>query len=123
MNYTINERYNCIVIEFSGNMMGGPDASTFNDDLHDLIDQDKKEVVADLSSVKFMNSSGLGILIGGLTTMRNAGGDLRIAGADKRIESLLMVTKLITVFNSYRTVEEAVESYEEDPIGEAGEEE
>lgn len=118
MNYTINERYNCIVIEFSGNLMGGPDASKFNDDLHDLIDEGKKEVIADLSSVKFMNSSGLGILIGGLTTMRNAGGDLRIAGADKRIESLLMVTKLVTVFNSYRTVDAAVESYEEDPIEE-----
>lgn len=114
MNYTINERYNCIVIEFSGNLMGGPDATKFNDELHDLIDKGRKEVVADLSDVKFMNSSGLGILIGGLTTMRNAGGDLRIAGADKRIESLLMVTKLITVFNHYRTVEEAVESYQED---------
>ncbi|WP_440998572.1 STAS domain-containing protein [Fodinibius sp. SL11] len=123
MNYSINERYNCILIEFNGDLMGGPDANKFNKDLHDLIDQDKKEVVADLSNVKFMNSSGLGILIGGLTTMRNAGGDLRIAGADKRIESLLMVTKLITVFNSYRTVEEAIESYEEDPIGEEGEEE
>lgn len=114
MNYKINERYNCIVIEFSGDLMGGPDASKFNDELHDLIEQDKTEVIADVSSVKFMNSSGLGILIGGLTTMRNAGGDLRIAGADKRIESLLMVTKLITVFNSYRTVDEAVESYKED---------
>jgi anti-sigma B factor antagonist len=123
MNYTINERYNCILIEFSGDLMGGPDANKFNEDLHDLIDQDKLEVVADLSNVKFMNSSGLGILIGGLTTMRNAGGDLRIAGADKRIESLLMVTKLLTVFNSYRTVEEAIESYEENPIGEEGEEE
>jgi anti-sigma B factor antagonist len=122
MNYSINERYNCIVIEFSGDLMGGPDANRFNEDLHDLIDQGKKEVVADLSNVKFMNSSGLGILIGGLTTMRNAGGDLRIAGADQRIESLLMVTKLITVFNSYRTVEEAVNSYEEQPV-EGGEEE
>ena len=114
MNYEINERYNCIVFEFSGNLTGGPDATDFNEELHDLIEQDRKEVVADLTNVKFMNSSGLGILIGGLTTMRNAGGDLRIAGADKRIESLLMVTKLITVFNHYRTVEEAVESYEED---------
>ena len=123
MNYSINERYNCIVIEFSGNLMGGPEANKFNEDLHDLIDEDKKEVVADLSNVKFMNSSGLGILIGGLTTMRNAGGDLRIAGADQRIESLLMVTKLITVFNSYRTVDEAVESFEKDPVGDEGEEE
>lgn len=114
MNYNIEERYNCIVIEFSGNLMGGPDASEFNDKLHELIDKDRKEIVADLSDVKFMNSSGLGILIGGLTTMKKAGGDLRIAGADKRIESLLMVTKLLTVFNSYRTVEEAVESYQDE---------
>ena len=102
--------------ELRGDLTGGPDATDFNEKLHELIEQDRKEVIADLSNVKFMNSSGLGILIGGLTTMRNAGGDLRIAGANKRIESLLMVTKLITVFNSYRTVEEAVESYEEDPI-------
>lgn len=114
MNYSIKEKYNCIVLEFSGKLMGGPDATDFNDKLHELIDQGKKEIVADLGNVKFMNSSGLGILIGGLTTMRNAGGDLRIAGADKKIESLLMVTKLITVFESYRTVEEAINSYDED---------
>lgn len=114
MNYTINERYNCIVIEFNGDLMGGPDATKFNNKLHDLIDQNRTEIVADVSNVKFMNSSGLGILIGGLITMRKVRGDLRIAGADKRIESLLMVTKLITVFKSFRTVEEAVESYEED---------
>ena len=113
MNYSIEERYNCMVFEFSGNLMGGPDATEFNDKLHELIDKGRKEIVADLSSVKFMNSSGLGILIGGLTTMRNAGGDLRIAGANKRIESLLMITTLITVFDNYDTVEEAVKSFDE----------
>lgn len=113
MKYEISERYNCVVIEFKGKVMGGPDATNFNDDLHELIDDGKKEVIVDLSKVSFMNSSGLGILIGGLTTMRNAGGDLRIAGASERIESLLVVTKLITVFDNYRTVEEAVESYSE----------
>lgn len=106
-----------MVFEFSGNLMGGPDATKFNEELHDLIDQGRTKIIADVSNVKFMNSSGLGILIGGLTTMRNAGGDLRIAGADKKVESLLMVTKLITVFESYRTVEEAVESYKEDKEG------
>lgn len=45
--------------------------------------------------------------------MRNAGGDLVICGANKKIESLLVITKLITVFDHYRTLEEAVESYED----------
>lgn len=113
MNYKVKERYNCVVIELSGKVMGGPHAKTFRDTLHGLIEDGKKEVIADLSNVKFMNSSGLGLLIGGLTTMRNAGGDLIICGANKKIESLLVITKLITVFDHYRTLEDAVESYED----------
>jgi anti-sigma B factor antagonist len=114
MRYNITDRYDCVVIEFKGKVMGGPDATRFNEDLHKLIDEGKKEVVADLSSVNFMNSSGLGILIGGLTTLRNADGDLRIAGASEKIQSLLVVTKLITVFENYKTVDEAVESFHEE---------
>ena len=60
-----------------------------------------------------MNSSGLGMLIGGLTTMRKAGGDLRLANAAEKIQSLLVVTKLITVFKNFDSVEKAVESYNE----------
>jgi len=71
----------------------------------------KKNVVVDLAKVKFMNSSGLGMLIGALTTMRKAGGELKIANATDKIESLLIVTKLITVFSHYKSVDQAVESF------------
>lgn len=111
MNFNVSERYNCVVIEFKGNVMGGPDAVKLNEKLHELIEEDRTNVVADLGKVKFMNSSGLGMLIGGLTTMRKAGGDLRIANATDKIESLLVVTKLITVFNHFKSLEEAVKSY------------
>jgi len=111
MNYKFSERYNCVVIEFKGDVMGGPDTVKLNEQLHKLIDEGKKNVVVDLSKVKFMNSSGLGMLIGALTTMKNAGGDLRIANATKKIESLLMITKLITVFHHYKSVDEAAESF------------
>lgn len=113
MNFNVSERYNCVVLEFKGNVMGGPDAVSLNEKLHELIEDDKTNVVADLSKVKFMNSSGLGMLIGGLTTMRKSGGDLRIANATDKIESLLVITKLITVFKHYKSLDEAVESYSE----------
>lgn len=113
MSFNVSERYNCVVIEFKGNVMGGPDAVNLNEKLHELIEDDKKNVVVDLGKVKFMNSSGLGMLIGGLTTMRKAGGDLRIANAAEKIESLLMVTKLITVFKHYKSLDEAIASFEE----------
>jgi len=112
MNYKVSEKYNCVIIELKGNIMGGPDAEIFRDELHKLIEQGKKEVIVDLGKVKFMNSSGLGILIGGLTTMKNAGGELVICQADKKIESLLMVTQLIKVFNHFRTLDEAVAHFE-----------
>jgi anti-sigma B factor antagonist len=113
MSFKVSERYNSVVLEFKGNVMGGPDAVTLNEQLHELIDQNKKHIVVDLGKVKFMNSSGLGMLIGALTTMRNAGGDLRIANATDKIESLLIITKLITVFQHFKSVDEAVESFKE----------
>lgn len=111
MNFNVSERYNCVVITFKGNVMGGPNVVRLNEKLHELIEEGKANIVADLAKVKFMNSSGLGMLIGGLTTMRKAGGDLRIANATDKIESLLIITKLITVFKNYKSLDEAVKSY------------
>ncbi|MDX1545555.1 MAG: STAS domain-containing protein [Rhodothermales bacterium] len=115
MNYSVDERYNAVVVTLKGNVMGGPDGSKLHDTLHELKDNGKMNVIVDLGKVKFMNSSGLGMLISGLTTMRNAGGDLRLANAADRIQSLLIITKLITVFKHYDSVDEAAESYETDP--------
>jgi len=112
MKYDIKEQFNCAIIEFKGNLMGGPDAETFREDLHSLIDQGKTNVIVHLGGVKFMNSSGLGLLIGGYTTMKNAGGDLVICEADKKIRDLLMVTQLISVFEHYRSLDEAVEAFQ-----------
>ncbi len=118
MNYSVDERTNSVVIKLKGNIMGGPDGAKLHDTLHELKEKNKKNVVIDLSRVKFMNSSGLGMLISGMTTMRNAGGDLRLANAADRIQSLLIITKLITVFKHFDSVEKATASYEENPVSE-----
>jgi anti-sigma B factor antagonist len=111
MRLKTKELNDVVVIEVKGNMMGGPDSQKFRDLLHKLVDEGKNKVVVDLKNVKFINSVGLGTLISGLTTMRNAGGDLKIANPTEKIESLLMITKLIKVFESYSSVDEAVESF------------
>lgn len=113
MSFNTKEHYGCVVIEFKGNVMGGPDAVSLNEKLHELIDGGKTNIVVDLGKVKFMNSSGLGMLIGALTTMRKSGGDLRIANATDKIQSLLIVTKLITVFKHFKSVDDAMKSFED----------
>lgn len=100
-----------VVLELVGKVIGGPDAMMLNDKLHELVEQGRVHVVADLSQVNWMNSSGLGILISGLTTMRNAGGDLKLANVTERIQSLLMITKLKTVFETHESVDKAVASF------------
>ena len=105
------EQAGVVVLMPKGKIMGGPDAGAVKERLHQLIDDGKKKVVVDLGGVSWMNSSGLGILIGGLTTMRNNGGDLKLANTTDKVQNLLMVTKLITIFESFDTVEEAVASY------------
>lgn len=111
MKITQSEAYNAVIIELKGNVMGGPEAAELNTTLHKLLEEEKKNVIVDLASVKFMNSSGLGMLIGGLTTMKNGGGDLKLANATEKIQSLLIITKLITIFEHFESVDAAVESY------------
>ena len=111
MKIKTSEQYGAVIVEFKGNVMGGPDAQEFNDLLHKLLDEGKKNVVVDLAQTKFMNSSGLGMLISGYTTMKNGGGSLKLANATEKINSLLVITKLITVFENFDSVEEAVKSF------------
>src|SRR5690625_3391520 len=111
MRINVVEKYGCVIVELKGNVMGGPDSEQFSELLHSFIDEGKKNVIVDLGIVKFMNSSGLGILIAGLTTMLRAEGDLRICQADKKIEIHLGVTRLITVYDDYTAVDEAVQYY------------
>jgi len=60
-----------------------------------------------------MNSSGLGMLLGALTSVRNGGGDLRLARLGDRVHALLSVTRLTSVFQHFPTVEDAVASFGE----------
>ena len=111
MKIKTTEKYNAVVIALKGNVMGGEDTKNFNETLHKLIEEDKKNVIIDVSSVKFMNSSGLGMLIGGLTTVKKAEGRLILAGVTEKIESLLIITKLITIFETSDTVDDAVKKF------------
>ncbi|HEX9740960.1 MAG TPA: STAS domain-containing protein [Ignavibacteriaceae bacterium] len=111
MKTKTTEKYGAVVIELKGNVMGGEDTKEFNELLHKFLDEGKSNIIVDLGDVKFMNSSGLGMLIGGLTTMKKANGSLKLARVTEKIESLLIITKLVTIFEFYDTVEEAVNSF------------
>lgn len=100
-----------VILEPKGKIMGGPDASLLHDTLYDFIKKEKRQVVIDLGQVDWMNSSGLGILIAGYTTLRNNDGMLKLANVTAKIQSLLVITKLRQVFEAYDSVDDAVKSF------------
>ncbi len=111
MKIKTSEKYNAVVITLKGNVMGGEDTKDFNELLHNLIKEGKKNIVVDLSNVKFMNSSGLGMLIAGLTTLKRENGSFKLANVTDKIQSLLIITKLATIFETYTSIDEAVKSF------------
>lgn len=116
MPFTVNERYNAAVIEIKGKFLGSVEGPAFKQKIDELKAADKKYVVVDLSKADFMDSTGIGVLIAGLTSMRKVGGDIRLAAIEKRIKAVILMTRLLgQVFTDYPTVEEAVESFETNP--------
>jgi len=67
-----------------------------------------RQLVLDLSGVSYIDSSGLGTLVGVYSSARAAGADIKLAGLNQRLRDLLQITKLVTVFEVYDTVQEAV---------------
>lgn len=99
-----------VLFELEGSIVGGPDAITLNEEVHKLIVGGTKKFIVDMKSVEHVNSSGLGILIASLNAARQAGGVLKIANAGPRVLDLLKITKLNKIFESYKSVDEAVKS-------------
>jgi anti-sigma B factor antagonist len=108
---TYTEDGDFVIIKLEGDIVGGPDASKLNTLVHELSSKNMVKLIVDLTDVDIMNSSGLGILIGALTSVRHSGGDLVLVNVTERIENLLTITKLITVFKTFKTIEEARASF------------
>jgi len=100
------------ILELSGKLLGGPPGSEdLRDAIYRFLDQGIKHVVVDLSGVKRMNSSGLGILISSLTSLRHKGGDMKLAGINELMDGILVMTKLDTIFETFETAEGAAQSF------------
>lgn len=112
MQCTTKEIDGVLLIEIQGEIMGGADSEVFRNILYSAIEREQVFVVVDLKGASWMNSSGLGMLISGLTTLRSSGGDLRLANLSEKVRRPLEITKLESVFLTYNSVEEAVTSYQ-----------
>ncbi len=99
------------ILHVKGKLMGGNETDECHLKVKDFIAEGHKNIVVDLSKVAWVNSRGLGMLMTCFTSLKNANGNFKIAGATKKTKSLLMLTKLLTIFDCYDKLDEAVASF------------
>ena len=103
------------VLHVSGTLMDGPSVKPFAGYVEKLYLDGIQEIIVDLGEVKWFGASMMGVLTGVLSRTKERGGDMRLARVSKRIDSVLMVACLSGQFRIYDTVEEAIESFSEEP--------
>ena len=89
------------VIDASGRITLGEGASNFRDSIRDLAAKGNKKLLLNLGDVSYIDSSGIGELVSGFTTVTNSGGVLKLVGLNKRVKDLLQITKLYSVFEVF----------------------
>ena len=99
------------VIDAAGRITLGEGASTFRDSIRDLANKGEKKLLVNLSDVSYIDSSGIGEMVSGFTTVTNHGGQLKLLGLSKRVKDLLQITKLYTVFEVFEDEPSAVRSF------------
>lgn len=106
-----SEGKHAVVLALSGNIQGGPDADLFTGALEDLIAEGRKNILLDLKEVKWVNSTGLGILIGGMSKLKKIDGVMKIVNLSERIDNIFSVTKLNLVFEVFTDEVTALRSF------------
>jgi anti-sigma B factor antagonist len=100
------------ILDMSGEVRIGEGSVSLRDSIRNLADQGKKKVLLNLAGVKYMDSTGVGELIANYTTITRGGGQLKLLNLTDRIQNLLVITKLLTVFDAYDNEAEALKSFQ-----------
>jgi anti-sigma B factor antagonist len=99
------------VLDLSGKVTLGEGDVLLKDKLYSLLNQGQKDVLLNLGNVNYVDSAGLGAIVAAYTTMTRGGGSLKLLNLTKKLQDLLSITKLLTVFETFDSEDEALRSY------------
>ena len=111
MEVKLKERDGVTVASLSGKLAAGVGDRQLHDLLDELLAENRKRILLDLSGVTGIDSSGVGELVAAYTSIANRGGQLKLLNVTKKIQDLLQITQLLTVFETYDNEAEALASY------------
>ena len=101
-----------VVLDLKGKVTLGGGDELLRDKVNSLVNQGRRKVVLNLAAVPYIDSAGLGEIVRTYTTVSRQGGSLKLLSLTKRITDLLSITKLLTVFETFDSEQDAVRSFE-----------
>jgi anti-sigma B factor antagonist len=99
------------ILDLNGSVRMGEGAVSLRNAIRGLVEQGKKKILLNLGGVKNIDSSGIGELIANYTTISRDGGQLKLLNLTEKIQNLLVITKLLTVFDSFDNEADALNSF------------
>lgn len=109
MEFTHETKTDTLVIRLAGDLIGESDGTEVLSVVTDSIQNGKVTCVIDISNLRYINSSGIGVLITILTKFRNKGGEVFLMKPSDAVQKLLVITKLNAIFQIVQTEEEALQ--------------
>jgi anti-sigma B factor antagonist len=100
------------ILDLTGKITIGEGSVQLRDSVGSLLDAGRNRIILNLGGVTYVDSSGIGELVSRFTTTKNTGGRLKLLNLPKKIKDLLMITKLLTVFEIYEDEATALESFQ-----------
>jgi anti-sigma B factor antagonist len=100
------------ILDVRGRIVLGEEIHTLRDAVRKLVAEGKKKIILNLADVDYLDSSGVGELVGSFITVRNAGGELKLLNLTQKVRDVLHVTKLYTVFDIRDDEFTAVKSFD-----------
>jgi len=111
VNLNIRQVGDVTVVDVAGRITLGEGSSALRDTLKEIVGKGQKNILLNLGEVSYIDSSGIGELVSGFTTVTNAGGKLKLLNLNKRVKDLLQITKLYTVFDVHEDEAHAIRSF------------
>lgn len=110
LKLTMNTKDGILVVDCSGRIVFGEESSLLREKIKAALTGNNR-IVLNLGEISYIDSGGLGTLVGLRTSAITAGGTIKLTNLTKRVGDLLQVTKLVTVFDVYNSEAEAIESF------------
>ena len=107
----IRETADAAILDISGQITLGEALGELRDSIREALAGDQKNILLNLAGVSYIDSSGLGQLIGSYATVTGRGGQMKMLNLQKRVNDLMQITKLLTVFEAYTSEEAALRSF------------